>query len=1235
MKAIARITATCCILCTTAGFSENNFLKGEYEFETGSGTVAIDSSTNENHANLVNGVKWSSDGEYNCVNFCPANQSYLELGSTNSLAGKTDFTVSAWVKITPDSNGVIIQQRSKPISGVTTGYNGEYQLAVKSNKLSFFLYGDGKYQFNLVSSTVIADDIWHFVTAGRCGEEGFLYIDGVLEAQEFSICRNLDSNIPVYVGGDLRDNKNFLDGLLDDLKIYSTALTDNEISFLAQNRGVRLFDDSDNDGISNADEINIGIDPFSAESDLDSDGVPGAVELANGTDPNVHNGATAPLGWMFAKIGNATTDSSISYNKRSKTYNFNISAGDIWNKNDNFGYAYKTVEGNFSATVKVDSLKCAHHWSKACLMVRSSLAENAAYGSVLVSKSRGVALQYRKATNNNAIHKGKTGIATPYWLRIIRKGSTVSGYISHNGSYWAKLHSTEIELNDCVKVGLAVTSNSLNHIANVEFSNITINSLNDIDLDGLADIEEEMLASSEANPNTDMDQSDDLPELDAGTSLVVSPTEINGKSYHKNGLIAKFHFGYFSKLPDFQSLPVNEVLLHKSASFDLGWDDISSKTGRNITAMTLNSMIYIPKSGNYTFYTNSDDGTALLIDDVIIVNNDGNHGMQERTGSVELTAGLHKFELQYYQAGGAAGLWTSWSGPELPKQIIKPSYLVYADEDFSHALTLKDRDSDGLTDAFEDEIGSDKTKSDSDGDGLADAEEHAIGSDLNNSDSDGDGIGDYAEVKEYYTNPLDKEFDGTVETLVSLSGADAEVLRGSWTKTENSIWSNKVRGDVNFPVSLAEAGAFRLQIAANDHLNKDRISRIDIFVDEQFITSKDVTFGAEDDTVSALMPYLTAGTHNIRIFWENANPRYNLEIKELQVQKLGGPDSNENNTPDWLDTCLGKRCTVNPVNSSKTSPVCLEGNAKFLSMMQIAGATVKNGAGDKWYADVVLNASAPKSVQVSFQNGVKVVNSTINWEATDILTNDTIIIRQGDSLKLVASGEAVEGETNVHSFIDNIEVTAPVVRQFNEAGEFVVHGSRISDQNSVNSTLTVKVIAKSAALEFACREDKQRTINLELPEGIVLEADSRLKQFEQGATAPQYSVTIDTNRERYLIARIGENGPVIGAHKLTGFRFYGCGQTELYGNIIEDGSLDASLTMITSPALTQVSYKINMWLVGVFFEDGSTTSTLTDTDFDELGIKALHFIKTPEAKKTSICHHAEIYENGEFQEKVY
>lgn len=89
-------------------------------------------------------------------------------------------------------------------------------------------------------------------------------------------------------------------------------------------------------------------------------------------------------------------------------------------------------------------------------------------------------------------------------------------------------------------------------------------------------------------------------------------------------------------------------------------------------AIRYTARVHFPSDGVYGFRMNSDDGSVLKIDGQEVVNNDGQHAPRERSGSVELTAGPHDIQLDYYQGPRyqiALQLW--WTAPGGEEMILE------------------------------------------------------------------------------------------------------------------------------------------------------------------------------------------------------------------------------------------------------------------------------------------------------------------------------------------------------------------------------------------------------------------------------------------------------------------------------------------------------------------------------------------------------------------------------------
>jgi len=106
-------------------------------------------------------------------------------------------------------------------------------------------------------------------------------------------------------------------------------------------------------------------------------------------------------------------------------------------------------------------------------------------------------------------------------------------------------------------------------------------------------------------------------------------------------------------------------------------------------ALRFTGAIQIPRAGKYTFYSNSDDGSRIYIGDRQVVNNDGLHGMVEKSGTIALPAGSHPLVVTYFDNGGSDGLRVAWSGPGLKKQKIAADRLSVSGGETLHDVAIR------------------------------------------------------------------------------------------------------------------------------------------------------------------------------------------------------------------------------------------------------------------------------------------------------------------------------------------------------------------------------------------------------------------------------------------------------------------------------------------------------------------------------------------------------------------
>lgn len=86
--------------------------------------------------------------------------------------------------------------------------------------------------------------------------------------------------------------------------------------------------------------------------------------------------------------------------------------------------------------------------------------------------------------------------------------------------------------------------------------------------------------------------------------------------------------------------------------------------------------VLAPRTGNYTFITNTDDGARLRIGDKLVIDDWNVHGAKENAASVQLVKGKkYPISLEYFQGDYDFGYQLLWVAPGQPKTLIPQSQL--------------------------------------------------------------------------------------------------------------------------------------------------------------------------------------------------------------------------------------------------------------------------------------------------------------------------------------------------------------------------------------------------------------------------------------------------------------------------------------------------------------------------------------------------------------------------------
>ncbi|MBN1351863.1 chitobiase/beta-hexosaminidase C-terminal domain-containing protein [candidate division KSB1 bacterium] len=137
-----------------------------------------------------------------------------------------------------------------------------------------------------------------------------------------------------------------------------------------------------------------------------------------------------------------------------------------------------------------------------------------------------------------------------------------------------------------------------------------------------------------------------------------------------NQLQYSYFEGYWKETPDFINLVPNATGNADKISF------ANIATNKDHYALHFLGFIHLPRDGEYVFYIASNDGSKLFINNKLLIDNDGPHGIIEKSYSIMLSAGVHFIEARYFQNGGEEDLIVSIEGTGIKKHEIPPDFFI-------------------------------------------------------------------------------------------------------------------------------------------------------------------------------------------------------------------------------------------------------------------------------------------------------------------------------------------------------------------------------------------------------------------------------------------------------------------------------------------------------------------------------------------------------------------------------
>jgi PA14 domain len=281
-----------------------------------------------------------------------------------------------------------------------------------------------------------------------------------------------------------------------------------------------------------------------------------------------------------------------------------------------------------------------------------------------------------------------------------------------------------------------------------------------------------------------------------------------------------------------------------TVNFDWDIDSPAEGIGPDFFSVRWEGFLEPQSTELYGLHVLSDDGARLWLDNQSVIDAWSEHGLSEQTVKAHLEAGRrYAIKLEYFERTGEAVAKLLWSSPNIPKQPIPQSQL------YSAAPAV------GTDPAL------DITLSQS-------SESRASG-----SPSD-------AEVKSTpAATDLSPAITG-VHTVEAVAGSDPVGRLGPWAVEGTSIYAANQRGWVEYELTAPLADVYRLEIEGTSHnpLDSDPGFYLIVSIDNEPLGR--MLFDAapgQAGTVQVLTPWVQAGKHRVRLFWDNVRKGRSLQ----------------------------------------------------------------------------------------------------------------------------------------------------------------------------------------------------------------------------------------------------------------------------------------------------------------------------------------------------------------------
>jgi hypothetical protein len=181
---------------------------------------------------------------------------------------------------------------------------------------------------------------------------------------------------------------------------------------------------------------------------------------------------TLPTPWLSVGVGAVNPAGSAGFT--SGVFTIQGSGSDVWGTQDAFQYVYQSLPADGEMVVRVTSVQNTNANAKAGIMLRASLASDSPHVILDLKPSSEIEFMTRATPSGITAWFSGANQPMPAWLKLVRTGSTVTGFSSADALTWNRVGVATVTFPSPAYIGMLVVSHASGVLNTSTFDGVAV-----------------------------------------------------------------------------------------------------------------------------------------------------------------------------------------------------------------------------------------------------------------------------------------------------------------------------------------------------------------------------------------------------------------------------------------------------------------------------------------------------------------------------------------------------------------------------------------------------------------------------------------------------------------------------------------------------------------------------------------------------------------------------------------